>query len=164
MKYDLEERTARFGETIVELAKAVPKNTVTIPIISQLVRAGTSVGANYCEAIGASSRKDFRNKIYICRKEVQETKYWLRILSTAESKTKDEARKLWREAQELTLIFSKITSTMKAGLPLLVRDTSVSTVKCVSMRGTFFSNRINCLLLPLAFWSPQSTINFTFFT
>ena len=113
MKYDLEERTAKFAESVVELAKSVEKNTVTIPIISQFVRAGTSVGANYCEAIGASSKKDFRNKIYICKKEVQETKYWLRVLSKAASKVRDEARKLWQEAQELTLIFSKIVSTME---------------------------------------------------
>ena len=112
MKYDLEERTARFAENVVKLAKKVPKNTVTIPIISQSVRAGTSIGANYCEAIGASSRKDFRNKIYICKKETQETKFWLRILSTAEPNAK-EARELWKEAQELTLIFSKILSTLE---------------------------------------------------
>ena len=60
--YDLEERTAMFAENIIVLAKNIPKNTVTMPIISQLVRAGTSVGANYCEAIGASSKKDFRNR------------------------------------------------------------------------------------------------------
>ena len=112
MKYDLEERTAKFAESAVELAQSVEKNTVTIPLISQFVRAGTSVGANYCEAIGASSKKDFRNKIYICKKEIQETKYWLRILSKAAPKVRDEARKLWQEAQELTLIFSKIVSTM----------------------------------------------------
>lgn len=113
MQYDLEERTAKFGEAVVGLAKRVPKTTVTIPIISQLVRAGTSVGANYCEAIGASSRKDFRNKIYICKKEIQETKYWLRILATAEPAFKDDTRELWKEAQELTLIFTKIVSTME---------------------------------------------------
>ena len=113
MKYDLEERTAKFSEEIVKLAKNVPKSTVTIPIISQLVRAGTSIGANYCEANGASSKKDFRNKIFICKKEAQETKYWLRIISIASPEIKDEARILWKEAQELTLIFTKIVSTME---------------------------------------------------
>src|SRR3989344_2983586 len=112
MKYDLEERTAKFAESAVELAKSVEKNTVTIPLISQFVRAGTSVGANYCEAIGASSKKDFRNKIYICKKEIQETKYWLRILSKAAPKIRDETRILWKEAQELTLIFQKIVSSL----------------------------------------------------
>ena len=113
MRYDLEERTAKFGEDIVALAKKAPKNAVTLPLISQLVRAGTSIGANYCEAIGASSGRDFRNKIYICKKEAQETKYWLRILAKADPAVREEARKLWKETQELTLIFSKIVSTME---------------------------------------------------
>jgi four helix bundle protein len=68
-KYDLEERTTKFAEEIIVLATKIPKNIITLPIISQLVRAGTSVGANYREANGASSKKDFRNKIYICKKK-----------------------------------------------------------------------------------------------
>src|SRR3990167_4938484 len=83
LKYDLEERTAKFAESIIGLAGKVAKNAITLPIISQIVRAGTSVGANYCEANGASSKKEFKNKIYICKKEIQETKYWLRIISNA---------------------------------------------------------------------------------
>lgn len=78
----------------------------------QLLRAGTSIGANYCEANGASSEKDFRNKIFICKKESQETKYWLRIVAKANSIHKDEARNLYKEAHELNLIFSKIVSTL----------------------------------------------------
>ncbi|PIZ97605.1 MAG: four helix bundle protein, partial [Candidatus Levybacteria bacterium CG_4_10_14_0_2_um_filter_36_16] len=64
MKYDLEERTAKFGEKIILFCQKVPKNTVNNPIINQLVRAGTSIGANYSEANGASSKKDFKNKIF----------------------------------------------------------------------------------------------------
>ncbi len=107
-KYDLEERTARFGEDVIELCKKASKTVVIIPIIDQLVRAGTSIGANYAEANGASSKKDFKNKIFICKKESNETKYWLRMLSKAESTLSDNCRKLWQEAQEFTLIFSKI--------------------------------------------------------
>ena len=110
MKYDLEERTQKFGENIIELAKGLPRNTITVPIISQLIRAGTSIGANYCEATGASSKKDFRNKIFICKKESQETKHWLRMIVKAVPEIRDEAKKLWKEAQELTLIFNKINS------------------------------------------------------
>ncbi len=113
MKYDLEERTAQFGEKVIELCKKVPKNTVTIPIVSQLVRSGTSMGANYCEANGASSKKDFRNKIFICKKEAKETKFWLRMLAKASEEVKEQCNKLWKEAQELTLIFSKIASNTK---------------------------------------------------
>ncbi|SRR6266571_4011099 len=106
--YDLEERTAIFAETIIALCKKAPKNEVTKPLINQLVRSGTSIGANYCEANGASSKRDFKNKVYICKKEAKETKYWLRILAKAATELKDDCRGLWQEAQELTLIFSKI--------------------------------------------------------
>lgn len=110
-KYDLEERTAIFAERIIKLCKKCPKNIVTIPIISQLIRASTSIGANYCEANGASSKKDFKNKIFTCKKEARETKYWLRLLTKAEESVKSDCRILWQEAQEFNLIFSKIASS-----------------------------------------------------
>ncbi|MBI4039804.1 four helix bundle protein [Candidatus Daviesbacteria bacterium] len=113
MKYDLEERTAKFGEDIIELCKKAPKNEITLPIINQLIRSGTSIGANYAEASGASSKKDFRNKIFICKKEAIETKYWLRMLSKADKIILNDGRLKWKEAQELTLIFSKIASSSK---------------------------------------------------
>jgi len=112
-KYDLEERTALFAEQIIELCKKAPKNAITIPIIGQLVRSGTSIGANYCEANGASSKKDFKNKIFTCKKEAKETKYWLRLLAKTAEELKEECRKLWQESQELTLIFSKIAASTK---------------------------------------------------
>lgn len=110
MKYDLEERTAKFAEKIIELCKKAPKNVVTIPIINQLVKSGTSIGANYMEANGASSKKDFKNKIFICKKESKETKYWLRLLGKAVESLENECMDLWQEAQEFTLIFSKIAA------------------------------------------------------
>lgn len=112
-KYDLEERTAVFGEAVIVLSKKAKKTVVTAPIINQLVKSGTSMGANYCEANGASSKRDFRNKIHICKKEAIETKYWLRLMSKALPELKNECKRLWKEAQELTLIFSKILGTMK---------------------------------------------------
>lgn len=107
-RFDLEERTACFGETIIDFAKSLPKNAVTLPLINQLVRAGTSVGANYMEADAASTKKDFRYKISICRKEAKETRHWLRMIARAVPEKKEEARKLWKEAQELVFIFSSI--------------------------------------------------------
>jgi len=70
-KYDLEERTAKFGEEIIKFANKVSKNAITLPLVSQLVKAGTSVGANYCEADDAESRKDFQHKIGICKKKIE---------------------------------------------------------------------------------------------
>lgn len=113
-KYDLEERTAKFGKAVIELCKKVKSNIIVNPIISQLIRSATSIGANYMEANGASSKKDFVNKIFICKKECQESKHWLRMLSVAVSECADESRLLWSEAQELTLIFQKIASTSRA--------------------------------------------------
>lgn len=110
-QYDLEERTAKFAENIIELCKKAPKNVVTMSIIDQLTRSGTSMGANYCEANGASSRKDFKNKIFICKKESIETKYWLRMLAKACEELAVECRDFWKEAHELTLIFSKIAKS-----------------------------------------------------
>lgn len=112
-KYDLEERTAVFSERIIALCKKCPKNIVTIPVIGQLIRCGTSIGANYCEANGASSKKDFKNKIFICKKESKETKYWLRLLAKAEASMRDECREFWQEAQEFTMIFSKVAANTK---------------------------------------------------
>lgn len=115
-KYNLEERTALFSEQIIELSKKADKNTVSKPIISQLVRSATSIGANYCEANGASSKKDFTNKIFICKKEARETKYWLRMLAKTNIELKEKCRELWQECQELTLIFSKIAQTSKLSI------------------------------------------------
>ena len=106
--YDLEERTALFGEQVLNFAKMIPSCPINQPLISQLVRSATSIGANYCEANDGVSKKDFRNKIGLCRKESRETKHWLRMIATANDDLKGEARKLWQEAKELNLIFSQI--------------------------------------------------------
>jgi four helix bundle protein len=111
LKFDLEERRAVFGEAIIEFCLELPVNLVTAPVINQLVRAGTSVGANYCEADDAESKKDFRHKIAVCRKEARETKYWLRMIAKAAPAQKARARSLWREAKELHLIFVAIIRT-----------------------------------------------------
>jgi len=102
---DLCERTALFGEEVIKFAKKIHQNPVTIRLISQIVGAGTSVGANYCEADDAVSKRDFKKSIGTCRKESKETKYWLRMVATAEPNLKNEARVLWQEAKELNLIF-----------------------------------------------------------
>ena len=106
--YDLEERTAQFGEAVVRFARKIPQNPVNNRLIDQLVGAGTSVGANYCEADDGVSQKDFKNKIGTCKKEARETKYFLRMIVAAEERLKPEARILWQEAKELHLIFCKI--------------------------------------------------------
>ena len=107
-KYDLEERTLKFAEEIIRFAKSLPDNSINRPLISQLIRAATSIGANYCEADAAESKKDFKHKIGICRKEAKETRYWLRLISNANPDKTSECRRLWKESHELLLIFSTI--------------------------------------------------------
>ena len=114
-KFDLEERTAKFGETIILFCKTLHQTPLSNPLTNQLLRAATSIGANYMEANGASSKKDFLNKIFICKKEAQESKHWLRMIAVMFPERKEELRQHWQEAQELTLIFQKITSTIRNG-------------------------------------------------
>ncbi|MBU2542462.1 four helix bundle protein [Patescibacteria group bacterium] len=113
MQYDLEERTRKFAKDTINTIKNTKETNINRNIFSQLIRSVTSVGANYCEANGASSKKDFTNKIYICKKEIKETKYWIEMFAEIEPNKKEELRKLWKEAHELTLIFGKISSTLR---------------------------------------------------
>ena len=106
--FDLSERTTHFSEAIIVFAKKIPKTPVTRPLTSQLVRSGTSPGANYGEADEAVSRKDFRHRIAICKKEAREAKYWLRTIVAAVPELREPARSLWQEAKELHMIFAAI--------------------------------------------------------
>jgi four helix bundle protein len=110
MEFNLEERTAKFGESIILFCQTLKQNSINQPLINQIVRSATSIGANYCEANEASSKSDFYNKAYISKKEANETKHWLRMLSVANPDSKEACRKLWSECQEIVLILAKITS------------------------------------------------------
>ena len=112
-KYDLAERTSRFGESIILFVKSLPNNRINQPLVSQFIRAGTSIGANYMEADCAESKKDFKHKISICKKEAKETTHWLHMLAVANPDKKNKCRTLWKEAHELTLIFSAIINKKK---------------------------------------------------
>jgi len=106
--FDLEERTALFGEQVIAFAKRIVVNEITGVLIRQIVRSGTSVGANYCEANDAESKKDFRHKIGVCRKESKETKHWIRMIVAAEPQLREDGIPVWQEAKELNLIFGSI--------------------------------------------------------
>ena len=113
--YDLEERTMDFSNQLIAFCKDCQKDIVTIPLINQLIRSGTSIGANYREANGGSSKKDFQNKIFICKKESKETLYWLELIGKAidDEKLKMVCKELWQEAKEFILIFGKIAYSTK---------------------------------------------------
>ncbi len=106
--FNLEERTARFGEAVIAFAKRIPTSEVSRPLIGQLVRSGTSIGANYLEADDAGSKKEFYYRISLCKRETRETKHWLRMIASAISELKADSRILWQEAKELHLIFAAI--------------------------------------------------------
>ncbi|HNK32427.1 MAG TPA: four helix bundle protein, partial [Plasticicumulans sp.] len=106
--FDLEERTAKFGEAVIDFARSIPVDPVTTRLISQIVGAGTSVGANYCEADDAVSKKEFRNKIGTCKKEARETKFFTRMVVRAVPDLREAALPIWQEAKELHLIFAAI--------------------------------------------------------
>ena len=112
-KWDLEERTAKFGEDIILFCRKTPKDPITIPLITQLIKAGTSVGANYCEADDAESKKDFKHKIGIVKKESRESKHFIRMIVVAVPRLKEDGKPLWQEAKELNLIFNSIYKKVK---------------------------------------------------
>jgi len=111
--YDLEERTAKFGEDVIRFCRKIKRSPIADPLVNQLVKAGTSVGANYCEADDAESKQDFRHKIGICKKESRESKHFIRMIVIAIPELKEEAAPLWQEAKELNLIFNKIYIKVK---------------------------------------------------
>jgi four helix bundle protein len=112
---DLEERTALLGEGIIDFAKTLPHDRISNELVKQFIRSCTGIGANYMEADGAESKKDFRHKIALCKKEAKETKHWIRMIAKANPDRKKECKKIWQEAQELTLIFSTILNTSRKG-------------------------------------------------
>ena len=105
---DLEERLTVFGEDVIELAKKLPKAAENNRIKDQLVGAGTSIGANYCEATESVSKKDFRFSISRCKKEAKETRFFIRMLVASAPELANTARPLYREATELMLIFASM--------------------------------------------------------
>jgi len=110
--FDLEERMSKFGENMVLFCRAVEVDYVSRPLVHQLTRSATSIGANYSEANNASSRKDFRNKAIIAKKEAQETKYWLRMLKPCYPDLLEALDSFWKEAHELTLILQSIINKL----------------------------------------------------
>lgn len=112
-QYDLETRTMQFSEDIILFLRKIKKDIINAPLINQLVRSATSIGANYCEANGACSKKDFKNKIYICKKEAKESKYWIQLIGKANIEVAEECKTHLKEVQELILIFSKIVQTIE---------------------------------------------------
>jgi four helix bundle protein len=106
--WDLVERATLFGEAVVRFSRKIPRDPSNNRLIDQIVGCGTSIGANYCEANEAVSKKDFKNTVSRCVKEAKETKFFLRMIVASEPQFATDARPLYREAHELLCIFSSM--------------------------------------------------------
>lgn len=109
-QYDLEERTLLFAKQVRVFIKTLPRTIGTIEDAKQLIRSSGSIGANYIEANEALSKKDFKMRIMICRKEAKETCFWLKLLEIQNENQRDN---LLREATELMKIFGAIYEKTK---------------------------------------------------
>jgi len=107
-QYDLEDRTLKFGKRVLRLAKALPKNTINFKLIDQFVRSGTSMGANYREANETETKKDFKFRMRICRKEGKETIYWINLIIEANPDFEERIKPLLQETTEIVKIFAAI--------------------------------------------------------
>lgn len=116
MEYNLEDRTEKFSKSILRYLKTTRRTLLNNNIIDQLLRSASSVGANYSEANGASSKKDFRNKIFLCKKEIQETKYWIQLLIEIENSRSEELSGIYKESYELCKIFGSIAGKLNKKL------------------------------------------------
>ncbi len=110
---DLDERLLEYAARIIKLVEALPNTLVGKRIGDQLLRAGTSVGANYEEAQGAESRSDFVHKLQISLKELRESNFWLRLLAKAETLPPAKLSDLIEESNQLRAILSKAVATAK---------------------------------------------------
>lgn len=107
---DLRDRTLAFSRAVIGLLKGVKKDSLVEPIKIQLIRSATSIGANFVEAKNASSKKDFRNKVFISKKEASETFHWLQLLE--EFSDSKEITNLQNECQEIIFILQEIITTL----------------------------------------------------
>jgi len=107
----IKERSYVFALEIIKFVQKLPKNTSGYELGKQLIRSGTSIGANIEEAIGASSRKDFIHKVNTSKKEARESLYWLRLIFDSQLSNKMTTEKLIDEANELIKILTAIVKT-----------------------------------------------------
>ncbi len=114
-KAELEQRTKQFALRVIRFVAALPKNRVADVVSYQLLKSGTSIGANYREANRGESRNDFIHKIGIVEKEAAETQYWLELLEDAGIGDPEERCWLLQESGELLAIFAASGKTAKLG-------------------------------------------------
>jgi four helix bundle protein len=114
-KKDLRERTMEYAKRIVRMFSALPQNTLAQTLGKQVLRSGTSVGANYREADSGRSKAEFIAKMGDCLKELSETEYWLELMAAEEILSSDRLAPLIQETRELIAIFTTIIKKSRGG-------------------------------------------------
>jgi four helix bundle protein len=112
-QYDLEDRTLKYAKQIISFVSILPLTPANVEIRKQLIRSGSSIGANYIEANESLSKKDFIMRIKICRKESKESIYWLRLIEIGEENAEKQRQRLIQETEELMRIFGSILQKTK---------------------------------------------------
>jgi four helix bundle protein len=107
-KFDLKERILKFVLSVIELTKKLPQDRTNVVLINQIIRSATSVGANYEEADGSRSKKEFVSTMGVVKKEAKETKYWLEIIKQENPVIQKKVELIQEENEELIKIFAKI--------------------------------------------------------
>ena len=113
MSHNIQDKSFFFAVRIVNLCKLLRTERKEYVLSKQLLRSGTSIGANISEAQNAQSRADFLSKLNIALKETTETKYWLRLLRATDYLTEREAESMLRDCTELEKLLTAIIKTMK---------------------------------------------------
>lgn len=113
MKNDAKKRSYLFSLEVIKCVNNIPRNRVNFVILDQLLRSGTSIGANIVEAIAASSKKDFINYLQIALKSAYETQYWICLIRDAGLAPKDEMKQLLEEVVQISKMLSSSLVTLK---------------------------------------------------
>lgn len=112
---DIRKRAFKVALRIINLCKTLPKNEVNRVLINQVLRSGTSVGANLEEALGSRTRAEFTNSTNIAKKETRETVYWLKLIAESnDARTKNRMKSLIDEAEEITKILTASIKKLKS--------------------------------------------------
>lgn len=113
MYQDIKERTFRFGIQIIHLTNIVPASISARVLVNQLVRSGTSIGANVEEAVAAYSKNDYIYKMNIALREARETHYWLRLMKNSAMLDSEESDPMISESEEIKKVLGAIVSKLR---------------------------------------------------
>lgn len=113
---DISERLVRFAVAVIKVVDSLPDTPTGKHLANQLLRSGTSPGANYEEARGAESRRDFLHELGVSLKELQESRYWLKVILQSDLVKKPPIEPVVDEAEELARIIGTSQRTARTNM------------------------------------------------